>query len=402
MSRKPRSLTTVIFLKELRETLRDKRVVLGVIVSPLVLTPLLIAAIAFFAGKKAVQLQTETLPVGLYEEAAFPELTDLFEAAEALEIRRFATRAEAEAEISGRSIRAAIVVPAAAREAYSTNGSARVEILYNRANENSENAKNRLRGLLREFDTAALGRRLAQSGLPESFAKPTQVVETSLAEREDMGGFLLSMILPYLVVMGAAFGGINTAFDLCAGEKERGTLETLLVTPASRNQIVQGKLLTVFVVSLASALCSVLGILFVMLSGLALFRSVLGDYLDFSAARLAALFVIVAPLSLLTSSGLLLVSSFARNQKEAQAYIFPFIAIVVFPAGLSSILGAESPLYTAFIPILNVALAMKQILGNVFDLNYFCISLAASLAYAIIGMRAAAALFQRESILFRA
>src|SRR5690606_7296306 len=122
----------------------------------------------------------------------------------------------------------------------------------------------------------------------------------------------------------------------------------------------------------------------------------------FSPARLAALLAIVAPLSLLTSSGLLLVSSFARNQKEAQAYIFPFIAIVVFPAVLSSILGAESPLYTAFIPVLNVALSMKQILSNVFDLKYFCISLAASLAYAALGMRVAVALFQRETILFRA
>lgn len=395
------SLASTIFKKELRETLRDKRVVLGVIVSPLLVTPLLIGAIFFFAGKKSIELQTATLDIGLVEEAAFPELTDFLDSQDNLNLTRFETRAEAKDSLQALQIRAALVIPAPAREAFVSDDSAPIELLFNNANENSSNAHNRLKSLFASFNQNALQRRLEERGLEKSFIQPTQLTETNIAETEAMVGFALSMILPYLVVMGAAFGGITTAFDLCAGEKERGTMETLLVSPASRRDIVQGKLFAIFVISLISAICSILGILIVMVFGGQVAKSLIDQELAFSYANLAALVLIVIPLSLLTSAALLLLSSFARNQKEAQAYLFPLIAIALFPAVLSSILGAESPLYTAFIPILNIALAMKQLLGNVFDLNFFCIALGSSLVYAILAMQTATKLFQRETILFR-
>ena len=202
--------------------------------------------------------------------------------------------------------------------------------------------------------------------------------------------------------MGAAFGGMTTAFDLCAGEKERGTMETLLVSPASRYQIVQGKLLAIFVISLGAAVCFLGGFLLPIQSGLSLFKEAIGDSISISYQTVGTMLIIVVPLALLTSSGLLAISAFARNQKEAQTYIFPFIIAILFPAMLSSILGAENPLYTAFIPVLNIALTMKQILSNTFEATYFALSLGSSIAYALIAMRAVTALFQRESILFRA
>jgi sodium transport system permease protein len=97
----------------------------------------------------------------------------------------------------------------------------------------------------------------------------------------------------------------------------------------------------------------------------------------------------------------LVISSFARNQKEAQTYILPFFSIVILPAVLSTVLGAESHIFTAFIPILNISLTMKQIFGDLFDPLYFGISLATSFLYAFLAMRLAASFFQREQILFR-
>lgn len=396
------SMTSVIFRKEMKETFRDKRVILGVIVSPLLLTPVLMGFILFFASQKAIEQQTATLNVGILAEYSFPELTNHVEANEGLNVTRYETREEATEAINNLSSRAVLIISENAQTAFESNGKAPIEILYNNSNENSENAKNRLRRILRKFDQTALADRLAAEGLDQAFTTPTLVTETSLAEKEALVGFVLSMILPYLVVMGAAFGGINTAFDLCAGEKERGTMETLLVSPASRYDIVKGKLFTIFTISLVSAVCSILGILIVIIFGGQIAKAIMDQELIVSYSNLAALVVIVIPLSLLTSAGLLFISSFARNQKEAQAYIFPLVAIVLFPAALSSILGAESPLYTAFIPILNIALAMKQLLGNVFDLQFFCIALGTSFAYAFAAMKAAASLFQKESILFRA
>ncbi|EDY81997.1 hypothetical protein VDG1235_1617 [Verrucomicrobiia bacterium DG1235] len=395
------SLTKVIFLKELRETLRDKRVILGVVVSPLLLTPALMGAVMFFASKKAVEQQTATLEVGIYQEAAFPELTDYIEKNEGLTVSPFDTREAAIEAIQTFQTRAVIAIPLEARITFQANGSAPIEIIYDQANENSGNAHNRLQGILREFNQEQTKLRLISSNLDESFIKPTEIKSTSIAENSAVVGFVLSMFLPYIVIMGAAFGGLNTAFDLCAGEKERGTMETLLVSPASRYEIVKGKLYTIFIVSLISAICSILGILIAMAFGDQIIQTIFGESMSISYLNLLALVIIVVPLALLSSAALLIVSTFARNPKEAQAYIFPFIAIFLFPAALSFVLGAESPIYTALIPVLNIAISMKQLLGNAFDLSYFSIALATSLAYAWLTIRLVSHLFQRETILFR-
>ncbi|MBC2606057.1 ABC transporter permease [Pelagicoccus albus] len=395
------NLAKIIFLKELKETLRDKRVILGVIVSPLLLTPCLMGAAMFFASKKAVDQQTATLEVGIYEETAFPELTEYIESNDSLAVTRYDSRERSMDALKAFESRAIVVIAPEAREVFLANGSAPVEIIYDQANENSGNAHGRLRGILNEFNREQIQQRLAASNLDESFVKPTELKSTNIADKSAMVGFALSMFLPYLVVMGAAFGGLNTAFDLCAGEKERGTMETLLVSPASRYEIVKGKLFTIFAVSLISAICSILGIVIALTFGGQILENIFGQSLQLSYLNLAALVIIVVPLALLSSSALLLVSTFARNPKEAQAYIFPFVAVFLFPAVISSIIGAESPLYTSLIPVLNIALSMKQLLGNAFDLTFFSLALVSSIAYAWASIRLVAAFFQRESILFR-
>lgn len=395
------SLTKVIFLKELRETLRDKRVILGVIVSPLLLTPCLMGAVMFFGSKKAVEQQSATLEVGIYQEAEFPELTQAIEANESLEITRYQSREESIEAIKTTASRAVVVIPSEARDTFLAQGSAPIEILYDPANENSSNAHGRLRGILGDFNKQQTQARLESAQLDPSFIQPTQITSTSVAESSAVSGFVLSIFLPYIVIMGAAFGGLNTAFDLCAGEKERGTMETLLVSPASRQDIVRGKLYTIFVVSLISAICSILGIVAAISFGQQIVTSLFGESFSISYLNLAALVAIVVPLALLSSAALLLVSTFARNPKEAQAYIFPFIVIFLFPAALSFVFDAESPLYVGFIPVLNIALSMKQLLSDAFDLPFFTVTLASSLAYAWVSIRLVASFFQKETILFR-
>ncbi len=395
------SLTKVIFLKELRETLRDKRVILGVIVSPLLLTPCLMGAVMFFGSKKAVEQQTATLEVGIYQEAEFPELTDFIEGNESLAVTQYQSREASIEAIKSFETRAVVVIPDNAASVFQSQGSAPIEIIYDQANENSGNAHGRLRGILNEFNKEQAKSRLASASLDESFIQPTEITSTSIAEDSAVSGFVLSIFLPYIVIMGAAFGGLNTAFDLCAGEKERGTMETLLVSPASRSDIVRGKLYTIFIVSLISAICSIAGIVAAISFGQQIVASLFGESFSLSYVNLAALVAIVVPLALLSSAALLLVSTFARNPKEAQAYIFPFIVIFLFPAALSFVFDAESPLYVGFIPVLNIALSMKQLLSDAFNLPFFTVTLVSSLAYAWVSIRLVASFFQRESILFR-
>ncbi len=395
------SLSLIVFRKELRETLRDKRVILGVIVSPLLVTPLLMGTFLFFVGKKTIDNREKTIEVGIFEEAAFPQLVDHLENQDAVSLKPYSTREDAENAVKERKAQVAVVVAEDAASAYQANASAPLEIIFNAANENSFNALSRLQETIRRFDREALAQRIEGAQLPEQFARPTRIERVNIATSTSAGSFALGLILPYIIVMSAAFGSIQTAFDICAGEKERGTMETLLVSPASRYQIVVGKLLTILVISLIASCCALTGILVPISLGVEHFKGMIGDMISFNFVSVFWMMLIVIPLALFTSSILLVISSFSRNQKEAQTYIFPFFSIVILPAMLSSILGAESQLYTAFIPILNISLTMKQIFGDVFDPLYFGIALGSSLIYALIAVRIAAAFFQREQILFR-
>lgn len=397
-----RSLSWVVFRKELRETLRDKRVILGVIVSPLLVTPLILGTIFFFAGKKEMEKREVALDIGIVEQATFPELIKHLEDDDLVNTQRFETREAAIEAVEKRVVRAVLVISENAQSDFRNNQSAPLEIIFTFANETSQNTRNRLQRLIEGFDREALALRIQTKGLPETFAKPTEVTTTDIATSESKGSFLLGIILPYLIVISAAFGGIQTAFDLCAGEKERSTMETLLVSPASRPEIVRGKLFTIFTISLIAALCAIIGIVGPLTLGLDILKNTGSDQFSINFSSALAMLLIVVPLALFTSSLLLVISSFARNQKEAQTYILPFISIVLLPAMLSSIFGAETQLYTAFIPVLNISLTMKQILGDLFDPAYFGIALGSSFLYAFVVMRIATAFFQRESILFRA
>ena len=397
------SLSLVVFKKEILESIRDKRVILGVIVSPLLVTPLLMGTIFFFAGKRAIEKRQATLDIGIVKQQPFPELSNWLEDKETINTSNFATREEASQAIQDRTIRAAVVIPESAQNQYRDNGSAELEILFNASNENSLNALGRMQDLITQFDKFALNKRIQAKSLPESFASPTLVETTSVDTSKSSGALslVLGTILPYLIVISAAFGGIQTAFDLCAGEKERGTMETLLVSPASREEIVRGKLFTILLISLIASFCAITGILAPLALGIDLFKDLIGDQISFDLLSIFWMLLLVIPLALFTSSLLLVISSFPRNQKEAQTYILPFISVVLLPAILSSILGAESNIYTAFIPVLNISLTMKQIFGDLSEPLYFTISLTTSLLYAIIVMHLATALFQREQILFR-
>jgi len=396
-----RALAFTVFRKELRETLRDKRVILGVIVSPLIVTPLLMGALFFFVGKKEIEKRESVLNVGIVAQSNLGPLIDHLERDDLLNTFRFDSREEAQKAVEERTVRATLVIDENAASDFQANRSASLEIIFNAANENSLNTRIRLGESIRRFNKEALALRIQNTRLPEGFAEPTQIRTTDIATSTAAGSFALGLILPYIIVMSAAFGGIQTAFDLCAGEKERGTMETLLVSPASRYDIVFGKLLTILVVSLIASFCAIVGILAPLTLGLEIFTQLTGDSINFSFVSIFWMLLIVIPLALFTSSLLLLISSFARNQKEAQTYILPFFSVVILPAMLSSILGAEVEIYAAFIPILNISLTMKQIFGDLFDPLFFGVSLASSFLYAFIAMRLAAAFFQREQILFR-
>ncbi len=395
----PRSRT--VFAKELRETLRDRRVLLGVIVSPLLVTPLMILVMGFFVGQKVQSDQAEALAVGVVNAAALPGLESALGERDRLLVTPLADLAEAEEALAARRVRAVLAVPESAADELAAGRTVTAEILFDGASDKSRNALARLERLVEAVARTEVDRRLAERGLDRTLLAPVRHEARDLAPKEQTGGFFLGMFLPYVVILGAAFGGMTSAFDLCAGEKERGTMETLLVSPASRHEIILGKLAAIAVVSIVAALCSIAGLVLAVQLGLSVAGRLFETGFAISYPAVGAMLLIVIPLSLMTSALLLIVSTFARNQKEAQAFVFPLLLVIMVPAILSSILGPEGHLGLALVPVLNTALVMKQVLAGATDLPFLALSLASSLLFAGLAMRLVVSMFERESILFR-
>lgn len=390
-----------VFIKELRETLRDRRSLVVAFLMPLLLMPLVLLAAGLTAHYRERSDREETLAVGLINTAAMPGLPEAIGAATNLAPRSFAVREDAEAAVRDQSVRAVLLVPVDSAGAFEQDRAAAVEILYDGANDKSRLAHERLKRVLDEVTKKEQLRRLEARGLDRSLLEPMDVRSTNLATPRRKGGFLLGTLLPYFVVLWTVVGGMNAAFDMCAGEKERGTMETLLVSSASRRQIIAGKLGAVWVMSVASALFSLIGMVLAVSGG---FRSMMhlgGEQMDVSYASVGLALVTVIPLALMMSALLLMISTFARSQKEAQAYSVPITTVVTVAAMLSIVLGQENSIALGAVPVLNTALAMKQVLGGMIDVPFLAVSLASSIVYALVTLKLAGAMFERESVLFR-
>jgi sodium transport system permease protein len=228
--------------------------------------------------------------------------------------------------------------------------------------------------------------------------KPVQVGEGTGA-----GGLLVSF-LPYLLVLFTFTGGVALAADLVAGEKERSTLETLLIAPVRRTEIVLGKFLALAAVCVAAAISGLLG--FALSSALKtpgselVFKSGLG----LTPSGAVQTFLILLPLAATFAGVLIAVSTYARNSREAQTYLGMLNLVVMIPAVFSQIIGltdmASSP-WLPFVPILGAAAGIRSILLGKATALAILGPFSVGVVLAGISILVAIRLFHRENVLLR-
>jgi sodium transport system permease protein len=196
------------------------------------------------------------------------------------------------------------------------------------------------------------------------------------------------------------------AIDLTAGEKERGTIETILVSGAGRMEIVLGKFLTVLTASAATSILSLSSMALTLTLGLRYVGAMssakeIGAIFKLTPASMFMALIMIIPVMILFSSALLAIAVIARGFKEAQSYISPLTILVVLPAVASMLPGMELDLGMSFIPVLSTSLVVKEILTQVYHWNLIGITFLVSCIYAVIALLISFAMFNRESVLFR-
>ena len=275
------------------------------------------------------------------------------------------------------------------------------EVFFNTAKEKSQITHNRVTLVLDRWREEIGRQNLGASHLPESAAKPFKVAEHDVAaEGGHRDAAVWSKLLPFLLLIWALTGAFYPAIDLCAGEKERGTLETLLSSPAERSEIVWGKLLTVMSFSMASAVLNLLSV------------GVTGKFVVGMLAKqvgppppLTPLWLVIAlvPMSALFSALCLALAAFARSSKEGQYYLMPLMLVTMPLVILPMAPGVELTLGNSLIPVTGVVLLLRAMLeGNYWHaLPYVAPVAIVTLGCCLWAIRWAVDQFNSESVLFR-
>ncbi len=309
-------------------------------------------------------------------------------------------------QIVDKQVRAAVEIPSDFDGMIARGETARVRIDIYQGELNSGFSADKLQKFFRDFRDRAVLERLASRHLPENLAQPLVVEEHNVAPPEKVSGVVLGGLVPYFVIILALTGTMHPAMDLTVGEKERGTIETILASPISRASLVLGKFLMVLTASLSTAILAIASMGLTLAGAGKMVQGVpqindMGLQLNISLRAIFWVFVMIVPLAVLFSAALLAISLFAKSFKEAQSYLSPLTVVVIAPAIVAVLPGVELNAALSLIPIVNTSLVSKEIVSGVYHWNYIALIFGSSCLYAAAALWVAVRLCQREDVLFR-
>ncbi|MBE7538038.1 MAG: ABC transporter permease [Opitutaceae bacterium] len=401
-----------VYLKELTDALRDRRTLVSMFVVPTLLIPVMFFAFGAFTTRIMRKARAETQAVMVMGGADSPRVLSALRSHPRLKLLPAAP--DFRRRISDKSLRAAIEIPAGFDRSIDEGRPASVRIFTYEGELRSNFAAGEIDRFLREYREKLIRTRLEDRGIPRSVLKPFEITRENVAPPEKVGGNLIGGLIPCVIILLSFSGAMYPAMDLTAGEKERGTMETLLCSPAGRREIALGKFLMVLTASLATVLLSALSTAATLATGVFLLArdtmAAVSKTAD-GAARAAlpsidpAGFLLsltmVLPVAVLFSSGLIALSLFAKSYKEAQSYVSPLVIVVLLPAMLATLPGVDLNATLACVPILNVALLCKELVSGIFNWGYISLIFVSTSVYAALGLLLAERMFNRESVLFR-
>jgi sodium transport system permease protein len=395
----------VVYRKEMLEVVRDRKTLVFMIVLPLLLMPLLMQLVTDYMHKAEKEARTETIEYAVFGAEHAPGLAEGLAAAPGFEAVELGDPAEIGDRISAQTLDLGLVVVAPSSHEGQVGAQIEIQLHYDNASSTSK-VKTRASAVLDEVESTMRRQRLAAAGVdaPDTQAavlEPVVVVERGTASSRERLGELFGGILPYFLIPFCFLGALYPAIDLGAGEKERGTLETLLLSPLPRARMVLGKFLVVFTTGVVAATLTVTGLgtwlaLQNDLSGV--FGEIVGAIGPLDLGLIAAMLL---PTTAMFAALLLCISIYAKSFKEAQSYATPLNLLVVLPAMFAMLPGVELDWTWAMVPVTNVALAIKELVKGTVDYEMLAVILASSTVVAGALLWATTRWFEREAVLFR-
>jgi sodium transport system permease protein len=388
----------LLYHKELLQAVRDRRTVFMTLVFPLVFYPLLFGVMGDLLERQQQHL-TELVPrVLTVVEGEAPRLIQALRSSTAL-APVFLDSEQAAIAALGRGQGDLVLIvkrlPKRGELGY------RITIQLDASSQEAQVALAKVKSFLQAFLQEETLRRLAALGVKEEEVKPPfdiQVVDTG--GQQAMGRAILAQILPYFLILSILSGAMGFGAEITAGEKERGTISTLLSSRLSREEIVIGKFLAILSVSLVSTLVSAVG----LIGGITLAGSSLGGSVSLASLSLTTagwILAVLVPLAVVLATLVLIVGSFARSQKEASMYLLPLYMLIIL-LGMAIMMGGSDPQGLDFaIPVAGSMAAIRAAIVRGLTPGELGWTFLASLPLGAVLLWLGVLVYRSEKVLFR-
>ncbi len=396
--------------KEIISTLRDRRAIISSIVLPLLILPAMMIGMPFLIGSifegeqdnisQIAVLGLENMPESL-EEKLLAQNTELIAVENPMEL------------VQDGSYQVALEIPANISTKIASKENFELKVYAKEASLKSSLNSMKLNAAISAFKQEIVVSRLADVGLRGDVLEPIQITTIDASSKAEKSSGQMAWLIPFFIAIWSLAGGQITALDATAGEKERGTLEALLASPARRIEIVMGKFLATLFFSLAASTMAIVGYIGSGVLTRNIFSknlsestqeivSAFGGNLNVTFSSISLLFVSSILLAALIAALLISISMFARSYKEAQSYVAPLSMFMVIPAvGLQFSEFFADKLIIHAVPILNVLVLMDKAVKGKAQAIEIIVTWLSMIAIALVLLVFAYRNFKREGVIFR-
>jgi len=387
--------------KELTDITRDRRTIIMMIVLPFVLIPGLFGVVYTIQSQQAEKATEQQMKVSFFGQEYAPELYQAFADLDKVIILDQIPADSVDSYIQNEYLDAAIYVNREYQESIDQNKQAPIIIKF-KGTDSFGITRDRIKSLLTAQENQIITKRMNQLNLKPDIVKAYQIEYKDVASTQEKLGKFAGGFLPYFFIIFGFMGAMYPALDLGAGEKERGTLETILSSPATRLDVVLGKFLVVMLAAITTAFIALGGMYF----GIQTFPDIEPWVLEvvnviLSTKTVILMMSLIIPISAFFSALLLGLSIYAKSFKEAQSIVGPLNIAIIFPALIGTLPGIELNAVTSLIPILNVSLASKDIIAGTINPWYMVEVYLSLIVLAGLAIVWCVNWFNRESTIFR-
>ena len=389
-----------IFKKEMIDILRDKKTLFMGIILPIILYPVLMIVMTQILSSSMNSISNKDINIAFSKEpsSSLISIIDNYDDETDAKINIIESQSYIKELEDG--------ILDAYLEIDENNNIENYYIYINSSKENSSTVSIKLEEILNTYKLSLTERELNNNGLDvNKVLEPIGFETRDVAKTEEIAGFFLGQVLPIILIIGVLLGAIYPAIDSMAGEKERGTLETLFTLPISNLELVMGKYMAVSFCAIVTAVLNILSIL-LTISYLFLSGSIV-EGLDISKFNINELILpiiitllCVCLFAMVISAVSMCVCSFAKSFKDAQNYITPVMFLVLIPSYVSMIPNMKLDSTTAIIPVVNISLLIKSVLSFNSNIGLIAMVFMSNFTFVILAVILLSKIFNSEEILF--